>query len=373
MKLAVLTHYVTSYRISTFVALSRKVEQLTLLLSSDLSDPTLHDAGIDVRVLPGILIPRKRRHPNGFVETYSVHVPRGVVRELRRIRPDAIHAHELGLRTLGATMYKAMYDTPMVVHADLSEETEKKWGHGRRLLRQAILSRTDRVAVNGASGARYIEGLGYPTDRIDRLPFATDLAMFSSVRPLWRDDGVRRLLYVGRLIELKGLERLVEMLGRHLATRPELRVELTLVGSGDRETTLRALPRPGNLVLRLAGTVPYSRLGACYEAADVFVLPTLGDTWGLVVNESMSAGLPVLGSTLAQASQEMIEAGRTGWLFDPRSDEQMSSAIAQYLATPIATLAQMGEHARKVALQITPERVAQSFVDSCDAALLART
>ncbi|RPH41800.1 MAG: glycosyltransferase [Burkholderiales bacterium] len=372
MKLAVLTHYITSYRISTFVALKRKVEHLTLLLSSDLSDPKLRDTGIDVRVLPSVLIPRKRRHPNGFVETYSVHVPYGVIGALRSIRPDAIHAHELGLRTLWATGYSAMSGTPMVIHADLSEETEKKWGGGRTMLRKAILARTDRVAVNGASGARYIEGLGYPSDRIDRLPFATDVEKFSSVRPLWRDDGVRRLLYVGRLIELKGLERFIEVLGRYLADRPQLRAELTLVGSGDRVPTIQAVPRPANLELRMPGAIPYEQLGTFYGQADTFVLPTLGDTWGLVVNESMSAGLPVLGSTLAQASLEMIRDGETGWLYDPRSDEQMSAAIGRFFDTPVPTLARMGEQARAVALEITPDRVAQSFVDSCEAALRAR-
>lgn len=369
MNLVVITHYITSYRIPTFVALQRKVRRLTLLLSSNLSDPRLHDTGIDVRILPSVLIPRRRRHPNGFVETYKVHVPRGVIPELRSLDPEVIHAHELGLRTLQATIYKSVYRKPMVVHADLSEETERKWGSGRKLFRKMILARADRVAVNGASGARYISSLGYPADRIDRLPFATDVELFSGVQPLWRRDGTRRLLYVGRLIELKGLERLIAALGAYLSLRPHLRAELTLVGSGDRIESIQAVPRPANLALRMTGAIPYEELGEMYAGADALAFPTLGDTWGLVVNEAMSAGLPVLGSTLSQAVTELIDEGKNGWLFDPRSEAEMTGAIARFFDTPDEALPAMGRLAQQTALEITPDNVAQRFVTSCELAL----
>ncbi len=372
MKLAVLTHYITSYRISTFVELARRVEHLTLILSSNLSDPGLHDTGLDVQILPGILIPRRRRHPSGFVETYSIHVPYGVNNALRRCRPDAIHAHEFGMRTVAATWYKRRAQIPMVIHADLSEQTEQGRGGMRSVLRRAILRHTDRVAVNGDSGARYIEGLGFPGDRIDRLPFATDTGIFASVRPLWRRDGVRRMLYVGRLIELKGLEEFIEVVGQYLKAHPERRVELTLVGSGDRADRIRAVPRPPNFDLKMPGTIEYTKLGDVYAAADCFVFPTLGDTWGMVVNESMAAGLPVLGSVLGQASVELIREGESGWLFDPRDRGAMSAALERFFSTPDEALPAMGEKARIAASAIGPDNVAQRFVDSCERAIRAK-
>ena len=356
MKLAVLTHYITSYRISTFVELAKKVDHLTLVLSSDLSDPRLHETGIDVQILPSIL----------------VHVPYGVNQALNRINPDAIHAHEFGIRTVAATLWKRRRDRPMVIHADLSEQTEQGRGGIRPALRKAILSQTDRVAVNGESGATYIEGLGFPRDRIDFLPFATDVGVFSGVKPLWRRDGVRRMLYVGRLIELKGLEEFIEVVGAYLATRPELQVELTLVGDGDRANLIKAVPRPANFKLVMPGAIEYTQLGAVYAQADCFVFPTLGDTWGMVVNESMAAGLPVMGSVLGQASIELIDEGKNGWLFDPRSRDSMTSALERFFDTPDEQLPAMGEYARSRSIAISPDNVAQRFVDSCQKALEAR-
>lgn len=370
MKLVVLTHYITSYRVSTFVELARKVD-LTILLSSQLSDPKLAEAGLDVRILPSILIPRRRRHPTGYVETYQLHVPRGVWSALRAIDPDVIHAHEFGLRTLQATAWKTAYRKPMVVHADLSEHTERKWGMVRTALRRFILARTDRVAVNGDSGQRYIEQLGFPAARIDRLPFATDTGHFAALSPAHPQDGIRRLLYVGRLIELKGIETFIARLSEYLATRPELQVELTLAGSGPQEDEIRTAPRPDNFRLKLLGAVPYEALGAVYAQADTFVLPTLGDTWGLVVNEAMSAGLPVLGSTLSQAAAELVVDNGSGWLFDPRSSTETRTAIGRCFDTPAANLPAMSARARRTAIALTPERIAQRFVDSCELALRA--
>ena len=58
-------------------------------------------------------------------------------------------------------------------------------------------------------------------------------------------------------------------------------------------------------------------LPALFAAADAFVFPTLADEWGVVVNEALAAGLPVLGSVHSQAVEELCAEGETGWIFDP--------------------------------------------------------
>ncbi len=92
----------------------------------------------------------------------------------------------------------------------------------------------------------------------------------------------------------------------------------------------------------------------------------------MVVNESMAAGLPVMGSVLGQASVELISEGESGWLFDPRSRDSMTGALQRFLETPDERLPLMGENARAGAVAISPENVAQRFVDSCEKALAAR-
>ena len=91
------------------------------------------------------------------------------------------------------------------------------------------------------------------------------------------------------------------------------------------------------------------------------VFPTLADTWGLVVNEAMAMGLPVLGSIKSQAVMELIEDGVSGWWFDPMSPRDMDRAVDRALQASRETLSRMAERARDRARQVTPEHVAGQF------------
>ncbi len=372
MRLALLTNQIPPYRVATFVALRRKVEQLTVILSENRIASGLENADIPVHVAPSLRIPSVRRHDNGYFERYEIHVPVGIVGALRRARPDCVFAAELGLRTVGAVVYRLVSGTPLVVHADLSEHTERGRGRLRPLLRRLLLSQVDGVMVNGRSGADYIRSLGVPDRLISMLPYATDVERFGPVQRLSATDNTLRLLYVGRLIELKGLEPWIEALGRALANYPDRRVRLTLVGDGDRRAAIEALGRPRNLELVLTGGIPYAELPRAYADADVLVMPSLGDTWGLVVNEGMAAGLPVIASVQTQGAVEMVRDGVEGWLFSVEDKAGIDAAINRLLGATTRELATMSEAARRAALALSPSAVADSLLAACRKALAER-
>jgi glycosyltransferase involved in cell wall biosynthesis len=372
MKLVFLSNHVPPYRVSTLVALRREVGQLDVVLSSADCAPGLPENEVTVHFLPALKVPQRRRHVNGYVERFEVHLPRAVVGTLRRLDPDCVVAPEFGLRTALAAAYCAMHRKPLVVHADLSEEYERGRGAVRLMLRKALLRVTDRVLANGRSAARYVESLGYDPDLISYLPYATDVENFGRVPRRKSADGVLRIVYVGQLIERKGLEPFVQMLSDELAGRPATRVELTLAGDGDRRAALGSIRCPPNLQVRLPGPVEYEKLDALYAECDVFVMPTLSDTWGLVVNESMASGLPVLGSLQSQAVLEMVQEGREGWLFDARSAPSMRDAISRCLDSDPDERRRMGDRARTRAQYFSPERSARQIVEACRDAIEAR-
>lgn len=372
MRLALLTNQIPPYRVATFVALRRKVEQLTVILSENRIAPGLENADIPVHVAPSLRLPSVRRHDNGYFERYEIHVPVGIVRALRQDRPDCVFAAELGIRTLWAVLHRLRHRVPLVVHADLSAHTERGRGRLRPLLRRLLLTRVDGVLVNGRSGADYVRGLGVPERMISMLPYATDVERFGPVQRQPATDDALRLLYVGRLIELKGLEPWIAALGRALARRPNRRVRLTLVGDGDRREAIERLALPPNLALRVAGAVPYADLPRVYADADVLVMPSLGDTWGLVVNEGMGAGLPVIGSIQTQGVVELVREGEEGWLFSVEEPATLEAAIERLLDTPPQEVATMGEAARRAALAVSPDAVAESLLAACRKALAER-
>lgn len=233
----------------------------------------------------------------------------------------------------------------------------------REWLRRFVHQYVDGFVVLGESGARYIASLGVEARKIFRVPYTTDVRRFAECALKRREDQAYRLLYVGQLIERKGLLQFVRALSQWAAAHPNRDLEFVLAGTGPFQRALEMESVASNLKLTFRGNVSYADLPKLYATAGLFAFPTLADTWGVVINEALASGLPVLGSVYSQAVEELVESGRNGWLF--RSDDfgEMYQAIDEALNTPIAILNEMREQARSEALKLTPARVADLIDD----------
>ena len=135
---------------------------------------------------------------------------------------------------------------------------------------------------------------------------------------------------------------------------------------------LEAFPAVENLTLHFAGSLPYDKLPSIYSEADIFVLPTLADTWGVVVNEALAAGLPVLGSVRAQAVEELVIDGVNGWTFDPSRPSEIYAAINRSMQTAGEQFHAMRAKAQARALALTPDDVARMIDDAIAATVKTR-
>jgi len=165
-------------------------------------------------------------------------------------------------------------------------------------------------------------------------------------------------LYVGQLIERKGLIPFLAALVRWTKLHPSRRVSLTFAGNGPLRSELESHPATDNLRLFFLGDVNYDALPSVYADADFFVFPTLADTWGVVVNEALASGLPVLGSLYGQAVSELVRDGSNGWTFRPDHTSEMAQALERALTASDDQLDSMRNSARETALRLTPEYAA---------------
>ncbi|MEO5924918.1 MAG: glycosyltransferase family 4 protein [Bryobacteraceae bacterium] len=313
------------------------------------------------------------RHRNNFEERAVIHFPYDTLPRLTSMKPDVIISAELGARTLQAAIYRLFVQrTRLVVWATLSEVTELDRGLLRRLLRRLLLRAADAVIVNGSSGARYVARFGVPPSKVFRVPQTTDIQPFLNL-PIDRPAGsIIRLLYSGRLVELKGLVPFVSQLGTWAALHPVSRLEMTLVGDGPLRNALENVPRPSNLSLRFLGHVPYGELPGIYGQADILVFPSLADEWGLVAVEAMAAGLPVLGSLYSQAVEDLVVDGKNGWSFRPDEEEEVRSALDRALTTASADFGAIRSQARETVRHLTPLKMAEDIGAALDYACTHR-
>jgi glycosyltransferase involved in cell wall biosynthesis len=365
-----LTNFLPPYRLPVLRALSAHVLSLKTFVSTKMEANRNWGSdwdGLKVDVQKCFTRKKLDKHPSGFTQETYVHLPYDTLPKLAKFRPDVVISGEMGARTAQAVLYRmAVPSSRLIIHADLSEHTELGRGGLRVTLRRWMVRHADAVIVNGNSGAKYVESLGVTSAKIFHVPYATDTRFYVGERHAQKSSNPTRLLHVGQLIERKGIVPFLDKLAAWGIQHPERKLELTLVGTGPLSAQIAAMKTPANLEVKLVASKSYAEMPELYSQADIFVLPTLADSWGLVVNEAMAAGLPVLGSRKSQAVEELVVDGKTGWTFDPDNSASVDSVLDSALSADPVSRGIMGRTARQAATKLTAQFVAEQVANAID-------
>jgi glycosyltransferase involved in cell wall biosynthesis len=156
------------------------------------------------------------------------------------------------------------------------------------------------------------------------------------------------ILFASKLQTRKHAAHLVEAYRAFIAQHPPTsRPYLVIVGDGEERANLEALCRePGLEDIRFAGFRNQSELPRFFQLAGVFVLPSRHEPWGLIVNEAMAAGCPVIVSTDVGSHADLVTHGVEGCVFPVGDIPALTAALQQVFATP-NTAGEMGEAARR--------------------------
>jgi len=366
-RVALLTNYVSPHTLPMYQAIAQRVSEFQVFISTPMEAHRswqINWEGINVTVQKNITLQRTWKHPKGFSEPLYVHIPYDTLWQLHQYQPDIIISSELGMRSLQAALYRKLRPkTRLIIWAAMSEYTEKGRGWLRYQLRQMLLPQADAVLVNGNSGKRYIGNFGIPEEKIFFSPYTSDISPFLAI-PLPRESRqVQHLLSVGQLTERKGMLPFMIALARWGNNHPAKHLEFWIAGTGPQQKTLAAHPLPKNIKIKFLGNIEYQKLPEVYAEADIFVFSTLADEWGVVTNEALAAGLPVLGSLYSQSVEELIEDDSTGWVFRPDNHENLYAALEKALATTEEQLIKMRGMARKRIQYLTPDYVADNVLE----------
>jgi glycosyltransferase involved in cell wall biosynthesis len=148
------------------------------------------------------------------------------------------------------------------------------------------------------------------------------------------------ILCVARLVPIKNIDGLLK--AWQLVEKENKHYQLQIIGNGPEYDQLIALG--GDLGLKrveFLGTVNNTDIPVRYYQADALILPSLSETWGLVVNEAMAAGLPVLLSNKVNAAQSLLQDGVNGYSFSPFDINSMADAILKFIRLDEQTKAAM--------------------------------
>ena len=368
MRVAMLMNFIAPYRVPFYEGIRDRLTEFRFFLSTAMeSDRSWAPewGTLDVEVQRTVTFKRAYRDPFGFRRQLLIHVPYDTLFRLLRFRPDVVISVELGPRSIQAVLYKLMRPrTRLLIWCMLSEHSERGWGRFRHKIRGWIFNRADAVLVNGESGARYVKTFGIPDKRVFRINQPVDVARFAAIPRHRPEHEISRMLCVGTLTGRKGVVPFAQKLAAWAEAHPTRALELWWLGSGEERTALEAMSMPSNVRQVFCGDLPYAEVPLVYAQCDLLVFPTLLDEWGLVVNEAMAAGLPVLGSMYAQAVEELVIEGQTGWIFDAMDSDSVGSALDRALTVGPEQLVAMRSAARERIGRLTPENAARKVVDA---------
>ncbi len=229
-------------------------------------------------------------------------------------------------------------------------------GLGARLRER--FSQTDLIVANSHDTARQVsDEFGYEVD--DVVYPGVDVDRFRPDAPPAFSSEVPVILYVGRFVERKGIDDLLEAFGR--LDEP---AELRLVGRGDTDAIrnrCRELDVGGSVTVD--GEVPHLELPGYYAAADVFCLPSYTESFGMVNLEAMACGTPVVTSDL-EAIEAYVTDGDEGLLLSPGGCDALTDALSRLVDAPARREA-MGERARERARSFSWERQGKRLEAFC--------
>jgi glycosyltransferase involved in cell wall biosynthesis len=278
----------------------------------------------------------------------SDRYPLGLKRRLERGRFDAVLVFGyVSAPALAGMVAGWRTRTPLILRGESHEHgaTLSVRKRFKRLLLPPLLRHLDAFLAIGAWNREYWLGLGVPEDKIWVAPYSVDNDCFrqrlvedpnrsQELRASW-GAGPKDVvfLYCAKLSGVKAPEVLVEAFAR-LLDLPGAR--LVMVGIGPMEAELKV--RAGALGLsriRWEGFVNQRDLPFYYRAADVFVLPSRFEPWGLVVNEALACGTPCIVSDVVGCGPDLVDARGTGLVFKRDDVDSLESALRQAM-NPVA-------------------------------------
>lgn len=280
-----------------------------------------------------------------------------------RLRPDVCFVPSYLRWSLFVNFISRIAGARIVMMNDSHGGTERAQGL-KRTIKRGIISSFHAGLVAGSPHQRYFASLGLPAARIFRGYDAVDNKYFSRAAESARAaagqirarSGLpdRYFLSLGRIVEKKNLTLLLRAFARLQPAADGVSHHLVVVGSGHCEGELRALcaelslptidhfigrehgiaSSAGEPSVHFYGFRQIDESPNFYALSTAFILPSVSEEWGLVVNEAMACGVPVLVSRTAGCAEDLVVPGDNGFQFDPDDVDALVDGLQSLIDDP---------------------------------------
>lgn len=380
MKILWLSSWFGDYRVPVYDNLNRLSDGAFWIVCSEMETSELvrrklrEKLGDHAIIMPQQKIIRLGNADSDFANSsLALHWQQGLYSTIRNVKPDVIIVEGFGRWAPAGIIYSILHRKRLLMFYERTAWTERKAGWWRTLYRRLAGKAVDCFLSNGALSEQYLrENLGFSSAPIIRGCMSADSfylhhdveAELEARHKADRETECRsgkgiRFLYVGRIVEPKGIRQLLEAWEIHHRSYPD--DTLTLAGEGILLNEMRERYGDDKGII-MAGYVSYDRIYSYYKECDVVVQPTLEDNWSLVIPEAMSCGRAVMCSIYNGGYPELVKDSVNGYSFDPLDKEDFVNAFAKFHS---ANLLKMGRQGMMIEKNFSPEKAALRIYKAC--------
>ncbi|GAB3809733.1 glycosyltransferase family 4 protein [Spirosoma humi] len=258
-----------------------------------------------------------------------------------------------------------------------------------RWLKHLIIRLFDASLVAGTPQREYAYAYGQKRSRVFLGYDAVDINYFMQESKRWKDVPTQDLpipnlparyfLNLGRFVTKKNIGTLIQAYAQLVKLNHSMSIALVLVGEGSEENAIRQLATDLNLHVRNGLNsasrptngpevvfYPFQQIDKTplfFSHCEAFILPSLYEEWGLVINEAMACAAAVLVSDNVGCAQDLVEEGKNGFCFDPTNVDQLCNLLQQFVVDP--TLARrLGNKGSVIIREWGPDRFAEGALNA---------
>jgi glycosyltransferase involved in cell wall biosynthesis len=293
-------------------------------------------------------------------------------KHLNASKPDLLIIDGYSYAYSWAGLFWAKKHKKKIILWSSSNEDDHKRVFYKESIKSFFIKNCDAYNAYGTKSKDYLIKLGAKKDRVFIVGNNTDNSFYYRETLKWRGkrDILRQeykilpnnFLYVGRFSAEKNILFLLDAYKR--AVEGNDNWGLILVGNGPQKLDIEHYIEKFNVRnVFLPGFKQKDEIPKFFAMSDVFILPSTSETWGLVVNEAMAAGLPVLVSRKCGCYPDLIKESENGFSFDPYDRNQLVSLLKAIIDNQV-DLKRMGEVSLRIIEDYTPEKAADIILNT---------
>jgi glycosyltransferase involved in cell wall biosynthesis len=261
-----------------------------------------------------------------------------LVPTLERLSPHQIIVGGFSLATIKVCLYPKIKNIPIYLWSGAISNSLNFKGKLRAIQRKWALKRVHGVLAYSHTSKRYFEQLGVPESKISVIGNTVDVSFFKAATERLRlpnqPKKVFHLTYIGYLTKRKSVDQILQVFEQLIKLRGD--IHLDIVGSGEEELDLKRMTKELSIEQSVTfhGFLQKELIPNILAKSDLFLYQTNFDIWGLVLNETMAAGVPCFASVNAVSTNELIEDNENGFKVNFNEHQIVAKRIDEALNAP---------------------------------------